>query len=49
MEKILLELHGQMLHARMLEFKHPTTNKMVKFEAPLPQYFEDILKELQLM
>ncbi len=37
---------GQMLHAKVLEFKHPTTNKMVHFEAPLPKYFEKILEEL---
>lgn len=37
---------GQMLHAKELEFVHPTTNKKVKFEAPLPEYFEDILEEL---
>ena len=35
-----------MLHAKLLEFKHPTTNKLVHFEAPLPKYFEDILEEL---
>ena len=35
-----------MLHAQILEFKHPTTNKMVKFEAPLPEYFEKVLEEL---
>ena len=39
-------VNGQMLHAKVLEFKHPKTNKMVHFEAPLPKYFEDILKEL---
>lgn len=37
---------GQMLHAKELEFVHPTTNKKVKFEAPLPKYFKDILEEL---
>ena len=35
-----------MLHAKELEFKHPTTNKLVKFEAPLPKYFENIIKDL---
>lgn len=39
-------VRGQMLHAKELEFVHPTTNKKVKFEAPLPKYFEDILEEL---
>lgn len=37
---------GQMLHAKELEFVHPTTKKSVKFEAPLPEYFENILEEL---
>lgn len=37
---------GQMLHAKELEFIHPTTKKSVKFEAPLPEYFENILEEL---
>lgn len=38
---------GQMLHAKELEFVHPTSNKTVHFEAPLPKYFERILKELE--
>lgn len=37
---------GQMLHAKVLEFRHPTTKKMVRFEAPLPKYFENVLTEL---
>lgn len=37
---------GQMLHAASLEFVHPTTKKIVKFEAPLPEYFKNVLKEL---
>lgn len=39
---------GQMLHAAKLEFKHPTTNKDIKVEAPLPQYYQQILNELEL-
>lgn len=39
-------VRGQMLHAKELEFVHPTTKKSVKFEAPLPEYFKDVLKEL---
>ena len=35
-----------MLHAKELEFRHPTTNKNVKFVAPLPKYFEEVLEEL---
>ena len=37
---------GQCLHARYLEFKHPITGKDMKLEAPLPEYFEKILQEL---
>ena len=37
---------GQMLHAKELEFVHPVTNKKVKFEAPLPKYFKNVLEEL---
>lgn len=37
---------GQMLHAKSLEFKHPTTGKTMKLEAPLPEYFTDVLQKL---
>ena len=37
---------GQCLHAKCLEFKHPVTGKEIKLEAPLPDYFENILKKL---
>lgn len=40
------KVKGQMLHAKELEFVHPTTKKSVKFEAPLPEYFSNVLKEL---
>lgn len=38
---------GQMLHSQKLEFKHPITGKEMKLEAPLPEYFENVLKELR--
>ena len=38
---------GQMLHAKVLEFKHPTTGETMRFEAPLPKYFEEVLNKLQ--
>ena len=40
-------VEGQMLHSAKLEFLHPTTNKEIKVEAPLPKYFEDVLKQLE--
>ena len=37
---------GQMLHAAKLEFIHPSTKEIVKFEAKIPEYFEKVLKIL---
>ena len=37
---------GQCLHAKSLEFKHPITGRDMKLEAPLPEYFEKVLQEL---
>lgn len=37
---------GQCLHAKSLEFKHPITKKEMKLEAPLPEYFEEVIKKL---
>ncbi len=39
-------IEGQCLHAQILEFKHPITGKKMKLEAPLPKYFEDVIKEI---
>ena len=36
---------GQCLHAKQLEFKHPITEKEMKLDATLPQYFEEILNQ----
>lgn len=40
-------IQGQCLHAKNLEFKHPKTNKIMELEAKLPEYFENIIKELE--
>ena len=40
-------VEGQMLHAKSLDFKHPTTGKQMHLEAPLPEYFEEILEKLR--
>ncbi len=40
-------LEGQALHAELLGFIHPTTNKYVEFKAPLPTYFTDLFKKLR--
>ncbi len=38
--------NGQYLHARLLGFIHPTTKKQMTFEAPLPEYFQKMLDQL---
>ena len=40
-------LNGQLLHAKQLVLTHPTSNKVMTFSAPLPDYFEKILKTLK--
>ena len=39
-------VEGQMLHARQIEFVHPTTGKDMKIEAPIPKYFQNIINEM---
>lgn len=41
------KLDGQLLHAKILEFIHPTSGEKMTFTAPLPDYFEDILKKIK--
>lgn len=41
-------VQGQMLHARYLQFKHPITGKELSLEAPIPEYFEDVLEKLKI-
>lgn len=40
-------VEGQMLHSWKLDFYHPITKKRLQLEAPLPEYFENVLKELE--
>lgn len=40
-------LEGQVLHARVLGFRHPSTGEYMEFEAPLPPYFETLLTRLK--
>ena len=41
------KVEGQMLHAKSLEFDHPITGKKLYLEAPIPEYFENIIKQLE--
>ena len=40
-------LQGQCLHAMTLGFLHPSTGEYVVFEAPLPEYFTQLLKNFR--
>ena len=41
------KVKGQTLHAMTIGFIHPSTKEYMEFEAPLPDYFEDILRKLR--
>ena len=40
-------LQGQTLHAMVLGFQHPGTKTYMEFTAPLPEYFQNLLKKLK--
>lgn len=40
-------LQGQTLHAMVLGFLHPVSNEYMEFTAPLPEYFEKLLKNFR--
>lgn len=44
--KCPFHLQGQCLHAMILGFVHPTTGNYMEFEAPLPEYFTQLLEKL---
>ncbi len=41
-------LTGQCLHARRLRFVHPTTGETMELECPLPAWFLDVLRKLDM-
>lgn len=45
--KTPFKLSGQTLHAMTIGFVHPKTHKYMEFDAPLPQYFEELLNKLR--
>ena len=45
--KKLNKLSGQALHAKTLEFTHPSTKKWVSFNSDLPEGFKKILNLLE--
>ena len=42
-------LQGQTLHAKILGIHHPRTNEYLEIDAPLPEYFTDLLEKLERM
>ncbi len=43
------KLNGQLLHAKIIGFIHPTTNIYMEFDSELPDYFNNILNNLKNM
>jgi len=46
-KKQLFNLKGQVLHARVLGFIHPSSKIYMEFESPLPDYFSELIEKLQ--
>lgn len=40
-------LSGQVLHAKVLGFVHPTSGEYMEFETPLPEYFQKLIHRLE--
>lgn len=40
-------LSGQTLHAKILGITHPRTGEYMEFDAPLPEYFENLLQKFK--
>ncbi len=47
--KCPFRLNGQTLHAGVLGIIHPRTGEYMEFTAPLPDYFEELLRKLRLI
>lgn len=46
-KKQKFNLNGQVLHAYLLAFIHPSTKEYMEFKSDLPVYFKELLKKLQ--
>ena len=42
-----MDTDGQLLHAALIGFIHPSTKEKIQFETPLPEMFSDILDDLR--
>lgn len=45
--KCPFKLQGQTLHAKVLGFIHPTTAEYIETDAPLPEYFVNLIEKIQ--
>ncbi len=45
--EIVDRLPGQALHAKIIGFKHPISGEQLRFDAPLPPVFQELLSALQ--
>jgi 23S rRNA pseudouridine1911/1915/1917 synthase len=43
-----LDIGGQALHAGVLGFIHPRSKEYLEFEAPLPEYYQQLLEQLKI-
>ncbi len=46
-KKVITELEGQCLHAKVIGFTHPSTGERMVFESTLPDYFVRFLNKLR--
>lgn len=46
-KKVITSLNGQCLHAGLIGFIHPKTNKYIEISAELPEYFTNFLRSLK--
>ena len=47
LQKQKFNLEGQLLHAKVLGFIHPTSGRYLEFEAKLPDYFNKVIEILR--
>ena len=44
--KSRINVEGQVLHAKVLGFVHPSTGEYMEFDSELPDYFKEVLKKI---
>lgn len=46
-KKVIRSLNGQCLHAKMIGFIHPRSEKYIEFESKLPDYFKNFINRIK--